>query len=130
MVGQVLRLLAAVLVVNGLLLSAQWFFPTGVWAPWVALEAGFVVGLALLLPRTRGSWLAALGLAVAVGGMTVLGFSEAAARIILARPLNLYLDFPLAGSNLRPPRGHSWTLSHDRSHGGGPRSSSQRRSAL
>ena len=98
MVGQVLRLLAAVLVVNGLLLSAQWFFPAEVGAPWFALEAGFVVGLALLLPRTRGSWLAGLVLAVSVVCMTVLAFSEAAARIILARPLNLYLDFPLAGS--------------------------------
>ncbi len=98
MVKRILRLLAAMLVVNGLLLSAQWLFlPVG-GVRWIALEAGFVVGLFLLLPRKQWSWVVALGSAVVIVVLSFLSFSDAATRVILARPLNLYLDLPLASS--------------------------------
>lgn len=68
----------------------------------MALEAGIVVGLFLLLPRRRWSTGLAVAVAVAAVILGVLGVADTAARLSLARPLNLYLDVRLvsAVSNL------------------------------
>ena len=95
---RILRLLAAVVVVNGLLLSAQWLIPPEGGRPWIALEAGFVVGLCLLLPRKGWALSVALGAGATIVCMSLLALSDAAIRMILARPLNLYLDIHLASS--------------------------------
>ena len=98
MIKGILRLPAALLVVNGLLLSAQWLFPPQEGAAWIALEAGFVAGLVLMLPRARWSFGVALGLATVTVLLSFLAFAQVATRLILARPLNLYLDFQLGSS--------------------------------
>jgi len=99
MVKRTLRLLVAMLVVNGLLLSAQWWFPpVGTLPTWVALEAAFVAGAFLLLPQRRWALVCAGLVSMAIVIVGVLSFADAATRIILARPLNLYLDARLASS--------------------------------
>lgn len=93
-----LRLLAGLLVVNGLLLGATWIAQGGVGAPWYALEAGLLVGFFWMLPRTRRTRaLAGVAAALLVVSAVIL-LADAAARLSLARPLNLYLDLYLAGS--------------------------------
>ena len=93
-------LAAGVLALNGLLLAAHWIFPPPGGAPWIALEAGLFAGLAWLVPPGRR----ALRLAVALSAATVavalslLAFADAATWVIFARPVNLYLDLPLAFS--------------------------------
>ena len=99
MLKRTLRLLVAVLVVNGFLLGAQWLFPpVGSPPSWLALEAMFVVGMFLMFPSNRGVLPAAVLVSTGVVAVSVLSFADAATRVILARPLNLYLDARLANS--------------------------------
>ncbi|MFO7858982.1 MAG: sulfatase [Ectothiorhodospiraceae bacterium] len=71
------------------------------WGPgpnWLAFEALAITGLFLLLPRRRWTrWPAALAGVLAVL-LTVLAGLDAVVRLSLARPLNVYLDYPLATS--------------------------------
>ena len=98
MILRILRLLVALLVVNGLLLGARWLVPRTEVVPWVALEAAFLVGLFALLPDRTWSRRASLAGGGAVVLVGLLALADATARMVLARPVNLYLDFPL----LRP----------------------------
>jgi hypothetical protein len=103
---------ATLVVLNCLLLGPSWILHGGPGPHFLALEAGLVVGVFMLLPRARWSRrLAGLaaGLAVLLG---VLGVADTAARMSLARPLNLYLDVQLVSAvsnlldgNLGPGRG-------------------------
>ncbi len=68
----------------------------GIGPAWIALEAVLVVGLLALLPRARWSRILATLLALALVGIVILALADAAARMSLARPLNLYLDVWLA----------------------------------
>lgn len=95
-----LSLPAGLLAVNGLLLAAHWLFPPPGGAPWIALEAGFLAGLTWLAPRRRrGLRLLVTGAAAAtVTLFSALALADATTWVIFARPLNLYLDLPLASS--------------------------------
>lgn len=93
-----LQTLATLLMVNSLLLAPTWVLHGGLRPHWFALEAGMVTGLFLLLPRRPWSRALAWGAAGLVGLLAVLEVADTAARLSLARPLNLYLDLRLAGS--------------------------------
>ena len=90
-----LRLLGAWAVVNVLLLTPGWVLEGEPSAPWLALEAAALVGVFAVLPRRRWvrglAWVAA-GLTLAI---TLLLLADVAARMSLARPLNIYLDVKL-----------------------------------
>ncbi|MEQ8329225.1 MAG: hypothetical protein RH859_02055 [Longimicrobiales bacterium] len=93
-----LRALGTLVGVECLLMVPAWVL-TGQPGPrWFALEGGILVALFALLPRRRWTaWAAALaGASVTV--VSVLLVADAAARMSLARPLNLYLDVRLVGS--------------------------------
>ncbi|MEX2528095.1 MAG: sulfatase [Gemmatimonadota bacterium] len=83
---------------NIILLGSRWLVAGTVGPPWVAVEALLVVGTLSLLPRRNWAlWMAAVtGLLVLP--ILVLALADATARLSLARPLNLYLDFRLAGA--------------------------------
>ena len=98
MILRILRLLVALLVVNALLLGPRWLVPGTEVVPRVALEAGFIVGLFALLPDRNWSRRLAQAGGAAVVLLGLIGLADATARMVLARPVNLYLDFPL----LRP----------------------------
>jgi hypothetical protein len=90
-----LRLLTALTSVNLLLLAPQWLAHGGVGPHWIALEAALLAGLFALLPRRRWSaWLAGIT-ALLLVLVSLLAFADVAARLSLARPLNLYLDLHL-----------------------------------
>jgi hypothetical protein len=92
---RILRLLAALLVVNALLLGPRWLVPGTEPVPWVALEAALIVGFFALLPDRAWTRRASLAGGAVVVLLAILAFADAAARMVLARPVNLYLDFPL-----------------------------------
>jgi hypothetical protein len=89
-------LLGGLFLLNLLLLAPRWVVAGGVGPAWVALEAVLVVGLLALLPRTRWSRALATLLALLLVAIVILALADAAARMSLARPLNLYLDIWLA----------------------------------
>ena len=93
-----LRLLIALLLVNGLLLAPTWVGAGRMGPSWVALEACVLVGLFALLPWRR--WSAALAGLAALAAIlvSIVGLGDAAARQSLARPLNLYLDLQLVSA--------------------------------
>ncbi len=95
---KVVRLVVTFLLVDALLIVPWWVFRGGPGTLWVALEAGFVVGLFLLLPRRRWTTVLAAVTAVALVAVSVLELADTTARLSLARPLNLYLDLHLASS--------------------------------
>jgi hypothetical protein len=91
-------LLGGLFLLNALLLAPRWVVAGGVGPPWIALEAVLLVGVLALLPRRRWS-VAVAGWAAGLAALVVaVGFADAAARMSLARPLNLYLDTRLARS--------------------------------
>lgn len=96
--ANMMRALATLVVVNSLLLGPLWISTGGVRPHAVALEAVMVVGLFLALPKARWSRIAAWVAAILVGVVAVLWLGEAAARLSLARSLNLYLDLRLLGA--------------------------------
>ncbi len=93
-----LRLPAAFLVVNGLLMLPHWILEGGLGPRWLALEAVLLVGLAAALPRRRWSRALAWVAAVAVAAVVLVDLGDVAARRSLGRPLNLYLDAHLLAS--------------------------------
>jgi len=93
-----MRALATLLVANSLLLVPLWIANGGVRPHFLAIEAVLLVGAFLALPHRPWSSVAAWvvsGLVVCLG---VLWLGEAAARLSLARSLNLYLDLRLLSS--------------------------------
>ncbi|MCH7749750.1 MAG: hypothetical protein IH939_16810 [Acidobacteria bacterium] len=92
---RILSLLIALVLVNVLLLAPQWLLAGRPGPTWIALEACLVVGLFAVLPRGRWSAVLATVTALALVLLSVLAFADVAAREILARPLNLYLDLHL-----------------------------------
>ena len=108
--GGVWTLLGAWIVVNGLLLGPWWFAAGQPGRAWIALEAGVLLGGAVLLPPSRWSrWLCRAG-AVAAGAASLLLLADAATRQSLGRPLNLYLDLQLAPSVLHLLQGSLGTV--------------------
>lgn len=97
-----MRALATLVVVDSLLLAPRWIASGGLRPHWIAIEAILVVGLFLVLPRTRWSTVAAWVTSALLVAMGILLLGDATARTSLARPLNLYLDVRLldAVSNL------------------------------
>lgn len=91
-------LLGGLFLLNVLLLTPGWVVAGGPGSPWIALEAFLVVGFLALLPRRRWSLAGAAAVAPVTAFIALLAFSDAAARMSLARPLNLYLDVHLARS--------------------------------
>ncbi len=95
---RLLRLLAAFLVVNALLVAPSWIRIGWIDPPWVAFESGvLVIGFALLPIRW---WSAALALlaATAVTAVALVGVGDSATWLSLGRPVNLYLDLWLLRS--------------------------------
>ncbi len=64
----------------------------------VALEAVLAIGVFLALPRRRWTAFAAGLTALGAGTVSLLALGDTAARMSLARPLNLYLDVRLVRS--------------------------------
>ena len=89
---------ATLLLSNLLLLVPLWIRFGGVQPHLFALEAGIVTGLFLLRPRRRWTTVLALVAAFLVVVVTVLAVGDTAARMSLARPLNLYLDIQLVSA--------------------------------
>ena len=93
-----MRAVGTLLGVDLLLLVPLWIRFHGLRPHLVALEAVLLVGVFLVVPRRRWSTVLA-GVAGALVVVTsVLLVADTAARMSLARPLNLYLDVRLAGS--------------------------------
>ncbi|MEJ2538487.1 MAG: alkaline phosphatase [Gemmatimonadota bacterium] len=86
------------LLINLLLLLPVWIRHGRPGPHLFALEAGIVVGLFLVLPRRPWSTLLAGAAGLLVTAASVLGFADSAARMSLARPLNLYLDVQLVSA--------------------------------
>ena len=93
-----LRLIAAVALVNVLLLLPWWILAGGIEPPLFAWEAGIVVGAFALLPRTRTTRIAALVVGLALAAFLVVGLGNSAMWLALGRPLNLIVDFWLLRS--------------------------------
>jgi len=90
-------ILGGLFLLNLLFLSPRWIVAGGIGAPGVAFEAFLLVGLLLLLPRRGWSRVGVAVLSIGIGILFLLALGDAAARMILARPLNLYLDVRLLG---------------------------------
>jgi len=88
-------LLGGLFLLNVLLLTPRWVVAGGPSPPWIALEAFLLVGFLALLPRRRWSLVGGAAAALVAALVALLAFSDAAARLSLARPLNLYLDVHL-----------------------------------
>lgn len=93
-----LRLLTALFLVNGLLLAPWWIQSGAFEAPWLALEAGAIVGCFALMPAGRRTWYAALATSGAIVLVALVALGDATIRLSLGRPLNLYLDIWLLAS--------------------------------
>jgi len=93
-----MRLSAALILVNGLLLAPWWVLQRGFEAPWLAWEAVVIVAVLAVAPRSRWTRPLAFVIAVLVVVAAIVGLGDTALRISLGRPLNLYLDFWLFGS--------------------------------
>ncbi|SVD75691.1 uncharacterized protein METZ01_LOCUS428545, partial [marine metagenome] len=95
---KLLRLSAALILVNAALLVPWWVLTSGFSPPWLALEAVFVIGTFMILPRKP--WLkylaGAAGLLVLF--FMIVGLGETTMRLSLGRPLNLYVDYQLLSS--------------------------------
>lgn len=90
--GRFAALLLAVLVMNMLLLSPQWAAPQVVPFRWLAGEAVVVAVLFGALPRRWWSLALALLAAAALVFAALASLGDAALRMSLSRPLNLFLD--------------------------------------
>ena len=95
---RLLRLFAALVLVNGLLLGPDYVLLRGEGAAWVALEACLLVAVFALLPRSRATFVAATAVAATVAVVFVLEIAETATWLSLSRPLSLYMDVWLADS--------------------------------
>lgn len=107
------RAFVTLLALNCLVLVPGWILSGRLGPHWIALEAVIVVGLFLYLPRGRWTALASVATAVATLVALVLALGDTAARMSLARPLNLYLDLRLVssiGDLLRGTLGQGWSV--------------------
>lgn len=109
-IPELLRLAAALVLVNALLVTPAWLAASvadgqaieiGVGAgpeSWITLEAALVVGALTLLPR--GLWMTGLAwtTAVTVIAATVIGVADVVFQVSFARPLNLFIDLYLVGA--------------------------------
>jgi len=95
---RILRLIAATILVNGLLLGPVWVVPGTGPAPWLAIEAGLLVGLFAALPPARWSAVASTVAGIGVVVLTLVALGDATLRLSLGRPANLYTDLWLLGS--------------------------------
>jgi hypothetical protein len=95
---RLLRLSAALIVVNGLLLLPDFVLLRGRGAAWVAVEACVLVGIFSYLPRRRATVIGAGVAAASCVAVFVLEIGETATWTALRRPLNLYMDLWLLDS--------------------------------
>ena len=109
-IPELLRLAAALVLVNALLVTPAWLAASvadgqaieiGVGTgpgSWITLEAALVVGALTLLPR--GLWMIGFAWAAAatVIAATVIGVTDVVFQVSLARPLNLFIDLYLVGA--------------------------------
>ena len=95
---KILSVLAALVVVNALLLAPGWVLMRGLGPSWLALESCLVVGVFALLPASRKTRALAAAVSILLVIVTLVAVGDAAARLSLARPLNLYLDVHLLRS--------------------------------
>lgn len=95
---KLLRLSAALILVNAALLVPWWVLTSGFNPPWLAFEAVFVIGTFMILPRSP--WLKYLARAAGllVLFFMIVGLGETTMRLSLGRPLNLYVDYELLSS--------------------------------
>ena len=83
---------------NALLVLPEWLMPYGGMAePALATESLVLVGALLLVPGRLGRWLAP-GVVVLLLVTLALALSDLGTYWALGRPLNLYIDLPLAAS--------------------------------
>jgi hypothetical protein len=96
-----IRLVAAWVLVNGLLMAPLWV-SAAVWdtpaSPWLALEAAVLVGGMALLPKRAWSRGLAWLVAVCVVLLAAAGLADLVFQQSLGRPLNLALDLYLVGA--------------------------------
>ena len=96
--GRLVRAAGTLVLANCLVMAPLWV-RSGTFGPhWIALEIAILVAVFLLLPRRRWTRVAAWGAAATILATTLLLVADSAARMSLARPLNLYLDARLVGS--------------------------------
>lgn len=105
-----LRLIAIAGLLNLILLALAWPRHGGFGPDWLALEALIIAGVFALLPKRRGTRLAAWVAGTLVALLSLLALFDAIARLALNRPLNIDLDWPhvvsihdLITGNLSPP---------------------------
>lgn len=91
-----LRLFAIAIVLNGALLALEIPRHAGFGPNWFAFEAFLVTGAFALLPERRWTRWLATTLGVLAALLTLLTLADALARFSVNRPLNLYLDLPMA----------------------------------
>lgn len=99
-----LRLVAAWVVVNGLLMTPRWVSAAvieGPTVPWLSLEAALIVGGMALLPPRRWSRILARGVAVSVVLLATAALADLVFRVSLGRSLNLSVDLYLLESVYR-----------------------------
>ncbi|AHE98524.1 alkaline phosphatase family protein [Thioalkalivibrio paradoxus] len=93
-----LRLLLIFGLLNLLFLALEIPRYAGFGPNWLALEAALLAGLFALLPAGRRTARIAALAGWLFAALTLLVLADALARLSLSRPLNLYLDYPLARS--------------------------------
>lgn len=95
---KLLRLSAALILVNAALLVPWWILTSSFSPPWLALEAVFVIGAFMILPSRP--WLKYLARAAGLFVLffMIVGLGETTMRLSLGRPLNLYVDYELLSS--------------------------------
>lgn len=96
--AKIMRLCAAVVLVNVALLAPWWVLSGGFSPPWLALEAVAIVALFTSFPPKPWVRYVALAGSVTIMAATIVGFGEAALRLSLGRSLNLYSDIWLLSS--------------------------------
>ncbi|AGA32960.1 putative sulfatase [Thioalkalivibrio nitratireducens DSM 14787] len=93
-----LRLLIIFGLLNLLFLALEIPRHAGFGPNWLALDAALLAGLFALLPPGRGTTRIARLAGWLFAVLTLLTLADAFARLSLSRPVNLYVDYPLARS--------------------------------
>jgi hypothetical protein len=93
-----LRAMATLLLVKSLLLAPVWILGGRVGPQFLALEAAVLTATFLLMPAARWSRFCAWVVGTLLVVIAILQFGDTAARLSLARPLNLYLDIQLVSA--------------------------------
>ncbi|MCX8214408.1 MAG: hypothetical protein OTJ97_07890, partial [SAR202 cluster bacterium] len=96
--AKIMRLCAAMTLVNVALLAPWWVLSGGFSPPWLALEAVAIVALFTSFPPKPWVRYVALAGSMTIMAATIVGFGEAALRLSLGRSLNLYSDIWLLSS--------------------------------